>query len=256
MRKTLLCFLMTAALVFAGEKTKTYKVSGFVGESSSQPASGVAVVLIDQGSGETVGTDETNFFGKYTIKEVPPGTYLLRVEKIERPVGVKDKNVRLDIDLSARTGTMDYAKTGIEMINRENEAGKEAGGPAGAPGGPPGPSDPGMMQSMAGAYYSYSGSTEKKITFCPGGSFFDSSESSYSGKGYDSLGNENLAWGNASQSQGSGQWSIQGNAQNGTITLRYKSGKQVNMKYTPGPEKGCYKFDGTLFCYSGPARCQ
>ena len=113
-----------------------------------------------------------------------------------------------------------------------------------------------MMQTMAGEYYSFAGSTEKKIMFCPNGAFFDSSESSYSGSGYDSLGNQDMAWGSASQSQGSGQWSIQGNSQNGTIFLRYKSGKQVNVPYSPGPERGCYKFDGTLFCYSGSARCR
>jgi hypothetical protein len=260
MKKFLACLLiLTAVVVFAEEKKKTYKVSGFVGKSSSQVASGVSVVLIHKDSGEVVGSASTNFMGKYTVKDVPPGVYVLKVENIQRTLAVKDKNVRLDIDLSAEAGIMDYAKTGVEMINKENEAKKKSGSSAetGAlPGAPPGPSDPGMMQSMVGEYYSYAGSTEKKVMFCPNGTFFDSSESSYSGQGYDSLGNQNMAWGNASQSQGSGQWSIQGNAQNGTISLSYKSGKRVNMQYSPGPERGCYKFDGTVFCYSGAARCK
>lgn len=264
--KKVLAFLLilTTATAFAQDKkAKLYKVTGFVGKSTSEAAPGVAVVLLDADTEEIVGTDQTNFFGKYTIKSVPPGVYVLRVEKIRRTLGVKDKNVRLDIDLSTEAGIMDYAKTGIEAINKENAEKANAGGgapggaaAAGAPGQPPGPTDPQMMNELAGEYYHYSGSTEKKIMFCPEGAFFDSSESSYSGRGSDSLGNQTMAWGNASQNQGSGQWSIQGNAQSGTITLAYKSGKRVEMRYVAGPEKGCFKFNGTLFCYSGPAKCK
>jgi hypothetical protein len=273
MRKAVALFLvLIAAGAFAQEKAKTklFKVSGFVGKSTSEAAPGVSVVLIHKDSGNVVGTDQTNFFGKYTIKNVPPGVYVLQVEKIQRTLGVKDKNVRLDIDLSAEAGMMDYAKTGVEMINKENEAkaavGAAAGAAAaGAPGGapaagapvqPPGPTDPRMMNEMAGEYYHYSGSTEKKIMFCPEGTFFDSSESSYSGRSSDSLGNQTMAWGQASENKGSGQWSIQGNAQSGTITLAYKSGKRVEMRYVAGPEKGCFKFNGTIFCYSGAAKCK
>lgn len=269
MRKALaLLLILTATVAFAQEKAKAkvFKVTGFVGKSTSEAAPGVSVALIHKDSGDVVGTDQTNFFGKYTIKNVPPGVYVLQVEKLQRTLGVKDRNVRLDIDMSAEAGIMDYAKTGVEAINKENEAKAAAGGGAqgeaqgggqgGAPGEPPGPSDPGMMQEMAGEYYHYSGSTEKKITFCPEGVFYDSSESSYSGRGFDGLGNQNMAWGQASENKGSGQWSIQGNAQSGTITLAYRSGKRVAMKYQAGPEKGCFKFNGTLFCYSGAAKCR
>ena len=249
MRKTLaLSMVLVVAAVFAQDKIKTFKVSGFVGQSTSAAAPNVTVALIHKDSGEVIGSDQTNFFGKYTIKNVPPGVYVLQVEKIQRTLAVKDKNVRLDIDLSAEAGMMDYMKTGVAEINAKNKGG--------GPGGSPGPSDPQMTQAIAGEYYSYAGSTEKKIMFCPEGTFFDSSESSYSGTGADSLGNQTMAWGNASQNQGSGQWAIQGNAQSGTITLVYKSGKRVEVKYQAGPEKGCYSFDGTTFCYSGPARCR
>ena len=240
--------VLSAQAAFGQGKTKAFKVSGFVGQSTSAAAPNVAVVLIDKDSGEVVGNDQTNFFGKYTFKNVPPGVYVLQVEKIQRTLAVKDKNVRLDIDLSAEAGMMDYMKTGVAEINAKNKGG--------GPGGSPGPSDPQMTQAIAGEYYSYAGSTEKKVMFCPEGTFFDSSESSYSGTGTDSLGNQAMAWGNASQNQGSGQWAIQGNAQSGTITLVYKSGKRVEVKYQAGAEKGCYNFDGTVFCYSGPARCR
>ncbi len=230
------------------DKAKVFKVSGFVGQSTTAAAPNVSVILTRKDTGEMVGTDQTNFFGKYTIKNVPPGIYILQCEKVQRTVAVMDKNVRMDIDLSADSGVMDYTKTGMAQIN--------AKGDGGGPGGSPGPTDAPLMQSFAGEYYHFSGSTEKKIMFCSEGIFFDSSESSYSGTGTDGLGNQNMAWGAAGQKQGSGQWAIQGTSESGTITLVYKSGKRVTVKYEPGPEKGCYRFDGTVFCYSGPARCK
>jgi Carboxypeptidase regulatory-like domain len=253
---------LTAATVMAqdGSKAKVFKVSGFVGKSSSEAAPGVSVILLRGDTEEVFATDQTNFFGKYTIKNVPPGVYVLRVEKIRRTVAVKDKNVRLDIDLSADTGVMDYTKTGLEAVKKEGESkaegGAAGGAQGGAPGEPPGPTDARLMNEMAGEYYHFSGSTEKRIMFCPQGTFFDSSESSYSGRGVDGLGNEAMAWGQASENKGSGQWSIQGNLQSGTITLAYRSGKRVVIPYVAGPEKGCFKFDGTVFCYSGPAKCK
>ena len=249
MRKIIaFCMVLTAATVFAQNKTKAFKVSGFVGQSTSVAAPNVLVTIINKDSEEVVGTDQTNFFGKYTIKNVPPGVYVLQVEKIQRTLAVNDKNVRLDIDLSAEAGIMDYVKTGKAQMNAKAQGG--------GPGGSPGSSDPQMTQTIAGEYYSYAGSTEKKVMFCLEGTFFDSSESSYSGKGTDSLGNQNMAWGTAGQKQGSGQWAIQGTPQSGTITLSYKSGKRGVVKYQAGSEKGCYLFDGTVFCYSGPARCK
>jgi hypothetical protein len=251
MKKIIVLFMALAAAVALAQdtaKTKTYKVSGFVGQSTSTAAPNVVVTLIAKDSGEVFGSDQTNFFGKYGFKGVPPGVYVLQVEKVQRTLAVKNKNVRLDIDLSAEGGMMDYVKTGMAEIEAKNKGG--------GPGGSPGPSDPQMTQAIAGEYYSYAGSTEKKLMFCPEGTFFDSSESSYSGTGTDSLGNQNMAWGAAGQKQGSGQWAIQGTPQNGTITLVYKGGKRVEVKYQAGPEKGCYKFDGTVFCYSGPARCK
>ncbi len=245
MRKAVTWVLVLMAVgAFAQEKKKSYKVGGFVGQSTSQAAPGVTVALILAESGETVGTDETNFFGKYSFRDVPPGLYILQVEQVRRPLEVKNKNVRLDIDLSAKGGAMDYTKTGMPALN-------QALGQAASPG----PNDPQMMQAIAGEYYSYSGSTEKQVMFCPDGKFSDSSESSYSGVSSDSLGNQNMAWGAAGQKGGSGLWAIQGTLQSGTITLSYKGGKKVTIKYLAGPEKGCYSFDGTTFCYKGSARC-
>jgi len=91
----------------------------------------------------------------------------------------------------------------------------EAGLGAG-PAAPAGPNDPALMRAMAGQYYSYSGSTERKVTLRPSGTFFGSSES--------------RAWGAASQNQSSGNWSVQGSQQGGTITLGYRGGKTEQVR--------------------------
>lgn len=261
----ILILVLTTSAAFAGQKkAKLFKVSGFVGKSTSEAAPGVSVVLVDADSEEVVGSDQTNFFGKYTIKNVPPGVYQLRVEKIQRTLGVKDKNVRLDIDLSAEAGLMDYAKTGVIMINKENEEKAKAaaqgeaqgGGQGGAPAEPPGPSDPAMMQTIAAEYYNYSGSTERKVMLCPNGTFYDSYEGSYSGRGFDSGGNQTMAWGQASEGKGAGQWAIQGDAQSGTITLVYNNGKRVVWNYKAARGSRDYYMNGTLYARSGPARCK
>jgi hypothetical protein len=266
-----------APAVFGQGKAKVYKVTGFVGKSTSEAAPNVAVALLDRESGEVVGTDQTNFFGKYTIKNVPPGVYVLQVDKIERTLAVKDKNVRLDIDMSAEGGMMDYMKTGVNQINAEKKA-AEAGGAAGAPagggqaggeegapaaegqaGGAPGggPTDAGLMNYFAGEYYSYSSGstiyggagTERKMTLCADGLYRDSSEFSASGTGQ---------WG-AVNAQGSGaaRWAIQGDKSQGTITVTYANGRTKRFNYRVlTKDGGEINFDGVKYAYAGAAKCR
>ena len=132
---------------------------------------------------------------------------------------------------------------------RENVSkGDEPSGPAPNVG----PSDPNLLRAMAGEYYSYAGSTERKLMLCPNGTFWDSRESSYSG----SFGTNQGGWGAASQGSGSGSYAIQGSVQDGTINFSYKSGKRSQSRFQCKSERGCCSFDGTTFCYSGAARCQ
>lgn len=257
MRRSLILVLVIAVVAGAGfsqdqptEKAKTYKVSGYVLKNVSEHIPNVMVTLVHKDSGEVVGTDKADFFGWFTFKGIPPGVYIVRAENVQRTFAVKNKNVRADIDLASPVGAPDLTKAALGI------AAETAKGETGGPGGDPGPTDPRMAQTISGEYYSFSGSTERKVMFCPEGTFFDSSESSYSGTGADSLGNQNMAWGSASQNQGSGKWAIQGTPQSGTITLAYKNGQKVAMKYQMGSSKGCYNFDGILYCYSGPARCK
>jgi hypothetical protein len=78
-----------------------YTISGFVGNSSTSAASRVNVVLYSKDTEKNVDSVQTNFFGKYTFKDVAPGTYLVKVGKISQEVVVVKKNLRIDIDLSA-----------------------------------------------------------------------------------------------------------------------------------------------------------
>ncbi|HUU14827.1 MAG TPA: carboxypeptidase-like regulatory domain-containing protein [Terriglobia bacterium] len=237
----LLTLLVFSAPSFVGKEKKpkeSFKVSGYVGTSSTAAASGINVVLIDKATGTPVDSASTNFMGRYKFSDVRPGTYIIKAEKVTREVTVVQKDIRLDIDLSAAGGVMDYRKGAVEQSK------------ASAP--PAGPSDPSLMKAMAGEYYSFSGSTERKLMLCPSGTFFDSRESSYSG----SFGTDAGGWGAASGSAGSGKYAIQGNQQSGSMTFSYKNGKKAQVRYQAAGERGCYKFDGITFCYSGAARCQ
>jgi hypothetical protein len=119
-----------------------------------------------------------------------------------------------------------------------------------------GASDPQLMQQMAASYYSYSsagisgtGGTERKVTLCPNGTYFSGTESGYSG-GAGTGG----AWGTASQRSGSGTWRIQGNVNEGTITMIGRDGKPTNYRYRQCGQ-GCYYFGNTKFAISGSANC-
>jgi Carboxypeptidase regulatory-like domain len=236
--------IMAVSSLTAKEKKakEAFKVSGYVGTSSTAAAPGLNVVLIDKATGKPVDSVSTNFLGRYKFDDLKPGTYVIKCEKVEREVTVVKKDLRMDIDLSTPGGTMDYAKG----------AAQQAAASGAAP--PAGPSDPAMQKAMAGEYYSYSGSTEKKLMLCAGGTFHDSRESSYSGR-FGSGSADQGGWGTASAGTGSGNYAIQGDQQSGTITFSYKSGKRVQVRYRSTGERGCYSFDGTTFCYSGAARC-
>jgi len=216
-------------------------IAGYVGTSSTAPAYRMNVGLYSKDKDKIVDSVQTNFFGRYKFEGVEPGTYLVKVGKISKEVVVVKKSMRIDIDLSASDGTMDYAK------------GAAASGTA-AP--PIGPNDDALMRAMAAEYYHYSGSTERKVMLCADGRFFGATESGYSGSSRDSLGNENLAWGSASQGRSGGRWTVQGTQMQGTIILNGNDGKQSQVKYQSTGERGCYSFNGNTFCVSAPARCQ
>ena len=222
-----------------------FEISGFVGTSSTSAASKVNVVLYNKDTEKSVDSVQTSFFGKFTFKNVAPGTYLIKVGKISKEVVVVKRKTRVDIDLSAENGVMDYGKSAAPPATTSPQAAQ-----------PSGPNDASLMQAIAAEYYSFSGSTERKVMLCADGRYFNASESSYSGASSDSLGNQNLAWGTANQRSGAGRWVVQGNQQQGTITLNGNDGSRSEVRYQSTGERGCFRFNGTTFCMSGPPRCQ
>jgi hypothetical protein len=244
-----------AALGLAAEKG--YKVHGYIYSATSPSATaaqGVNVVLINKATGATVDSATTGWTGGYKFKDVPPGTYVLKLDKFSRDITVVKKNVRSDFDLSQPDGAYSPGKMFMEGLSKSVAA--AAAGESGGLAPDVGPSDPDLMRAMAGEYYSYSGSTERSVTLCTNGTFFGSSESSYSGTSSDSLGNQTGAWGAANQKQSGGNWSVQGSLQGGTITLGYRGGKTEKVPYQTTGERGCFRFNGTPFCYRSAGRCQ
>ena len=111
-----------------------------------------------------------------------------------------------------------------------------------------------LAGQIAGIWWGYEGSTERKIGLCPGGSYQDYSESSYSGSSSNSTGNQTMAWGAAGQSGGAGIWSIQGDYQQGQIFVQYNNGSQIMLRYQQCGETGCLLFNGNKLCRAG--RCE
>jgi hypothetical protein len=222
-------------------------ITGFVGKSAVMPAPNETVGLFVRETGRQIDSSATNIFGKYSFSGLPPGAYVLKVGNIQKEVFLRNSSVRLDIDLSAAGGTMDYA--GYQT--KQAESGKK-GNAVPSPGG--GANNSELAQQIAGVWWGYSGSTERKIGLCPNGSYQDYSESSYSGSSYDSLGNQTMAWGTAGQKGGSGTWTIQGDYQQGTIFVRYNNGNEVSIRYEQCGERGCLLFNGNKLCRSG--KCQ
>lgn len=223
---------------------KTYKIHGFLGESSTVSAPNKTVTLFDADSNKALANTNSNLFGKYTFKKLPPGHYLVKVGEKIMEVYLIDKDVRLDIDLSAKDGTMNYAAGAATQAAKPTEK-EGAVTPPGKPGG-----DANLAKQISGKYYSYTGGStlsggggsESQIAFCPDGSYFESYESGYYGSGQ---------WGQAGQSRASGTWSIQGTIESGTIIITYANGKQQTVQYQTTGERGCYKFSGRLYCYNG-----
>ena len=109
-----------------------------------------------------------------------------------------------------------------------------------------------LMKYFAGAYYSFSavgggqtGGTERKISLCPDGKYYSSSESGYSGSG----------WGTASQGGGGGTWRITGTKTSGTIVTTNSNGQPTTYKYEVCGD-GCIYFGNSKFAYAGAPECR
>ncbi len=223
------------------KKRKALKIYGFLWQNDERPAVGVQVGLFDAGSGKLLAVTKSNFFGKYKFKNLQPGFYVVRTGKFSRTVLLQKRDANVHFDFSSPNGQKDFVAMAAKDLNKQLN-------------GDAGPTDPALTKWIAGNYYSYSGSTERRLMLCPNGVFYDSHESSFSGNSSDSLGNQTSAFGTANQGQGSGRWAIQGNRQQGTITFGYK-GKQARKVQYHAIGDNCFIIGGVKYCYKGPPRC-
>jgi hypothetical protein len=121
---------------------------------------------------------------------------------------------------------------------------------------PPPPADGSVGSSelaaeIAGIWWGYSGTTERKIGLCPQGRYRDYTESSFGGSSRGSLGNTSMNWGTAGRGGGTGTWTIRGNFQEGVISVRYANGKESSVQYQQFGERGCLLFNGNKLCRTG-----
>ena len=105
----LLVGLFFAVIIHSGDvhSKNGYAIKGFVGKSSTEAAPNTDVHLLDGKTGTPIETVSTNFFGKYKFSGLNPGVYILKSGPVQKKVAVKKEDVRVDIDLSAKDGTMD-----------------------------------------------------------------------------------------------------------------------------------------------------
>ena len=168
----------------------------------------------------------------------------------------------LSFDAGSRTlqswseNKMAYAKDQAQLGQLakvlEQAGGSGQGGEATTPSGP---NDARLQQQIAGTWWGYAGSTERKLGLCADGRYRDYTESGYSGSSHDSGGNQTMAWGSASQRGGAGRWIINGNTQGGTISVNYAGGGSAQIRFRQVGEPGCLDFNGAKLCRSS-ASCE
>lgn len=108
------------------------------------------------------------------------------------------------------------------------------------------PNDPQLMQYFSGQWYGFSGGgygssggTERRLTLCSDGTYRMNSESGYSGSG----------WGTASQGGNDGKWTIQGNRNQGKISMN-----GTTYDYS-SCGNGCVVINGVKMAYESQANC-
>jgi len=238
-------FLLSCVTTPAPKTSRSgFTITGFIGKTPEVPAAGSTVKLLDGTGKRQIKSVTTNFLGKYTFAQLPPGHYIVAAGKFKKKIQLQDRDIRMDIDLSAPEGGMDYFGHFAKKEMKEAESRSGSGGS----GGRSGPNDPNLAKQIAGVWWGYSGSTERKIGLCPDGTYRDYTESGYSGRTYDSGGYQTGAWGNASQRSGSGTWSVQGNMQQGTIRVRYNNGRETTIQFRQCGKSGCLLFNGNTLC--------
>ncbi len=120
---------------------------------------------------------------------------------------------------------------------------------------PGGAANTDLASYFAGEWYSYSSGstiyggagTERKMTLCANGLYRDSSEFSASGDG----------WGGVRSQAGWGRWTIQGDRNQGVISVTSASGQTKRISYQVVSKKEqTINFNGIVFVFAGEAKCR
>ncbi len=239
-----LCFI-PGCMPPPGNDEVGYTIHGYVGKSTTEAAPGKTVMLLDGNTDQPLASKQANFMGKYKFSGLKPGYYKIKVDDKLLDVVISNKNQRIDIDLSAEDGSMNYAAGAIKDYLNEVAA-------KGKPGG-----DTLLAKRFMGKWYGFSGAaggggSESQMAFCANGAYYESYEAGYSGSSSDQYGNETSAFGSASQESGDGHWSIEGTVEQGRITIKYSNGNTSVIEYVRDQkDQQCYYFDGRLHCYNG-----
>ncbi|MBU0968725.1 MAG: carboxypeptidase-like regulatory domain-containing protein [Proteobacteria bacterium] len=215
-------------LVPPGSPETGYTITGFVGESSQVPAPNETVFLLDGQTEKPLTSVGTNFFGKYTFAALPPGLYILQVRNIKWGVLIKDQSERLDIDLSAPGGKMNYlvapqTKQAAEAAPAKPQTGeaRTVRGKTGQSGADGGSGDKLQQLLLSSAWCSfsfkggsqYSSTSSSRVRFFTDGTYAKGSrsEGSYTGKTMDDYGNtqpDGSLYGSQTDSGGDGRWEV------------------------------------------------
>jgi hypothetical protein len=279
---TFIALLLTALPFFAscifgpppGGPETGYTIHGFIGESPEVPAQNETVYLLDGQTDQVINDIKTNVWGNYVFSSLPPDLYIIKVRDVKWGVLIKDRNERLDIDLSQPDGTMNYlghyvkeafGQDGGKRRSGSGSAGNNSqGGESGYGGWPPPYRKPTgtitwedsspekLLYKFAGRWDSATSNTLHNIYLKPNGTFEDTYETGYSGQFVDQGGFQTGNWGAAGNEQGGGRWTIQGNLRQGTITLISPNGERTDYKYQVHCKGGeCYGgeyfFNGKLY---------
>ena len=125
---TFICLVLTllpwvASCVISpppGSPETGYTITGFIAKSPEVAAQNEKVYLFDGRTDKLITSVATNFFGKYTFSGLRPALYIVQVRDKKWGVLIEDRSERLDIDLSAPDGTMDYLGHHVKKAFPEN----------------------------------------------------------------------------------------------------------------------------------------
>jgi hypothetical protein len=104
-----------------------------------------------------------------------------------------------------------------------------------------------VMNHFVGSWTTTTTNTQTWMNFHPDGTFSDQYESSYSGNMNNQYGDNTGNWGAYNQQSSAGRWTINGNREQGTITIMYSNGQQTVVEYKVHIENGQTYYNEYLF---------